>query len=353
TFSSTRPEFTIGMFKSHAERVRAYIEDPSIGLRRVESVLDAAHALSLQCRRNLAVRRLDRKAQEERALRAAQPPPDPYRTIHPKREYEEPDLRRVPLEPDEDVLLFIRDHNPFLAPWERDLLTIVHEEAQYFIPQIETKIMNEGWASFWHYQIMNALELPEDMRLEFLVHHHRVLQPHPGGLNPYHLGFTIWKHIYESHGGEGGDLRRPSAGRDALFAVRESERDRSFLRRFLSEQLIRELGLFEYAEKNRDIVVTEVADDEGWEKIRDSLLRSVGMAAVPVIKVLDSDFEGSRALLLGHEYDGRELDLEHAEKTLGFTYRLWGRPVLLDTVIEGTPCYLVFNDEGLSQRKKG
>ncbi len=351
TFSSTRPEFTIGTFKSHAERVRTYLEDPSIGIQRVESVLDAAHALSLQCRRNLAIRKLDRKTQEERALRSAQPAPDPHRTIHPKREYEEPDLRRVPLEPDEDVLLFIRDHNPFLTAWERDLLTIVHEESQYFIPQIETKIMNEGWASFWHYQIMNALDLPENMKLEFLVHHHRVLQPQPGGLNPYHLGFVLWKHIYETHEG-GGDLRRRSPARDALFAARESERDRSFLRRFLTEHLIRELGLFEYAEKNRDLVVTEVADDEGWEKIRDSLLRTVGMSAVPVVKVLDADFEGNRALLLGHEFDGRELDLEHAEKTLGFAYRLWGRPVLLDTVIENTPCLFIFDDEGLSQRKK-
>ncbi len=351
TFSSTRPEFTIAMFKSHAERVRKYIEDPSIGLPRVEKVLDAAHALALQCRRNLAVRKLDRAQQERRLLEAANPPPDPYRRIHPPADYREPDLRRVPLEPEEDLLPFIRDHNPFLSEWEKDLLTIVHEEALYFVPQIETKIMNEGWASFWHYHIMSALDLPEPMRLEFLVHHHRVLQPHPGAFNPYHVGFVLWADIYErAEGSPPHDLTRDTAGRRALFEARECERDQSFLRRFLTEELVRRLGLFEYVERHKDLVVTEVADEAGWEKIRDTLIANVGMATVPVIKVVDADYEGMRSLRLRHEFDGRELDLENAEKTLAFTYRLWGRPVVLDTVLDGKPCQLIFNDEGLSQR---
>ena len=102
---------------------------------------------------------------------------------------------RFRLIPDEDLLLFVRDHNPFLAEWEKDLLTIVHEEAQYFIPQIETKIMNEGWASYWHKQILDSLELPADLGIEFLVRHNQVVRPHEGGINPYHLGLRIWEDL--------------------------------------------------------------------------------------------------------------------------------------------------------------
>ena len=89
-------------------------------------------------------------------------------------------MSKVPLYPDEDLLIFIRDHNPNLTEWAKDLLTIVHEEAQYFVPQIDTKIMNEGWASFWHKKILEALNMPQELHLEFLVRHSQVLRPIAG-----------------------------------------------------------------------------------------------------------------------------------------------------------------------------
>src|SRR5215470_17030758 len=193
--SATRAELTIEAFKSAAMRVRRYVEDPSIGVEKVEKILDAAHALSWQCRRNFAIKKLTPDQQIARAEETAQGQPDPFQKIHARKEVELPDFHKVPLEPDEDVLLFIRDHNPFLADWEKDLLTIVHEEAQYFIPQIETKIMNEGWASFWHKRILEALELPQSLKIEFLVRHNQVVRPIPGGLNPYHLGLRLWEDI--------------------------------------------------------------------------------------------------------------------------------------------------------------
>jgi len=352
TFSSTRAEFTLEMFKSHADRVRSYVEDPSIGVERVEAVMDAAHALSLQRRRNLAVRKLPRAQQVERAFEASLPRHDPHRDIHPQKAYVEPDLRKLPLEPDEDIVLFIRDHNPYLADWQKDLITIVDEEALYFIPQIETKIMNEGWASYWHYHIMSNLDLPPDLRLEFMVHHNQVLQPHRGGVNPYHLGFALWTYIYESVEGPGTpNHSRHTAGRDALFHARECERDSSFLRRFLDEKLMRRLGLFEYGSKKGEMVVTEVADEAGWEQIKQTLVGSVGMGSVPVIKVEDADFEGARTLLLTHSYDGRELDMENCEKTLAHAYRLWGRSVALRTVVAGKESLLAYDGDGLATRK--
>src|SRR5262249_56777521 len=108
----------------------------------------------------LAVKKLSEPEERERLVAVATPRHDPFQRIHRRQEASEPDLKKVPPTPDEDLLLFVRDHNPFLAEWERDVLTIVHAEAQYFIPQIETKIMNEGWASFWHKRILDSLELP-------------------------------------------------------------------------------------------------------------------------------------------------------------------------------------------------
>jgi stage V sporulation protein R len=355
TFKSTRAEFTIGTFKAHAARVRSYMEDPSIGADRVENILDAAHALSLQRRRNLAVKKLTPSEERDQLLNNAQPAADPFKSVHRRPDYVEPDLQKVPLSPEPDLLLFIRDHNPYLANWERDLLTIVDEEARYFIPQIETKIMNEGWASWVHREIMNAIELPQELHLEFLVRHNQVVRPTPGGINPYHLGLKIWtdlkrrfdeptrEEIHE-HG------RPPKTGMEKLLEVRETDRDQSFLRRFLTEDLMREMDLFEYEPKGDDLVISKVADEQGWRAVKDQLIRSVGMGGVPVIRIEDADFGHKRTLYLTHDHDDRDLQLENAEKTLGYIYRLWGREVVIETVLAGKRTLLTFNDRGFSAK---
>jgi stage V sporulation protein R len=354
TFRSTRPEFTVGTFKAHADRVRHYIDTPSIGLDKVEVFLDAAHSLSLQCRRNLAVRKLTEEEERERLAEAAVPPSDPFQRIHRRQATVEPDLRRVPPSPDEDLLLFVRDHNPFLAEWERDLLSIVHEEAQYFIPQIETKIMNEGWASFWHRRILDALELPQELHLEFLVRHNQVVRPIPGALNPYHLGFRMWQDI-ERRGDKPTPEERETLppgknGRDLLFETREVDRDVSFLRRWLHETLMRDLDIIRYEPKGEDLVISHVADEEGWRNVKETLLRSVGMGSIPVIRVEDADYNHSRTLLLGHAHDGRDLQLEYAERTLAYLHRLWGRDVILETVINGKRTALTHGEKGFAAK---
>ncbi len=339
TFRTTNPEYTISGFKSRANRVRSYIEDPTIGLERVERVLDAAHALSMQCRRNLAVRKPSELEHRADALKSAEPAKDPFQQIHKRAEYDPPDLRKTPTQPDEDILLFIRDHNPYLSEWERDLLTIAHEEAQYFIPQMETKIMNEGWASFWHHKILERLDLPTDLHLEFLVRHNQVVCPHEGSLNPYHVGIKIWE-----------DLEKQCEGDDLapLFAVRESDRDSSFLRRHLSEDLVRELDLFQYGPQGDDLVVTEVSDEAGWQQVRDSLIANTGSNLLPTIQVVDADHDGNRTLLLRHDHDGRDLHPQYAEKALAFVHQLWQYDVVLDTVLGGQPAHLTHGERGFS-----
>jgi stage V sporulation protein R len=356
TFKSTRAQYTVESFKSHANRVRHYVEDPSIGLEKVEALLDAAHALSLQCRRNLAIKKPSSGEELELKLAESEPAADPFGAVHRRPERVEPDLKKVPLYPDEDLLLFIRDHNPLLAEWEKDLLTIVHEQAQYFVPQIETKIMNEGWASFWHKRILESLDLPQELHLEFIVRHTQVLRPSPGSLNPYHVGMKIWEDIEKRWNNPTPEEiemfgPRKKNGMDKLFEVREVERDGSFLRRYLTEELMRELNLFEYDTRGNEQVVTRVADKDNWRQIKDTLIQSVGTGTIPVIKVEDSDYKNNRTLLLKHFHDGRDLQLEYAEKTLRYLQQLWGHDVAMETVIEKHPTHLSFADDKLSIRK--
>jgi stage V sporulation protein R len=355
TFRTTRAEYTISTFKSHADRIRRYVEDPSIGIERVEAILDAAHALSLQCRRNLAIKKLSVEQERDRLIDNAHPPDDPFARLHRRAEVTEPDLKKIPPSPEEDLLLFLRDYNPFLAGWEKDLLGIVHEEAQYFIPQIETKIMNEGWASYWHREILNSLQLPQDLHLEFLVRHNQVVRPHPGGLNPYHLGLKMWDDIRRryDHATPEERERTGSGNQDGLrmiFEVRSADRDVSFLRRFLTEELMREVDLFRYESKGNDLIVTDVADPDGWEKVKETLLKSVGMGSIPVIRVVDGGFGNGQVLYLEHEHDGRDLQLEYGERTLAFVHRLWGREVALETTVSGRKTLLTYNDKGFASK---
>ena len=345
-FRHSRPELTVERFKTHADRIRSYIEAPGIGQEKVESILDAAHALAFQCRRNLEIKRLSREEQKNRLWEASQPRFDPQQTIHQQPEWTPPDIEKIPLEPDEDVLLFIRDYNYQLSDWEKDLINIVHDETQYFLPQIETRIMNEGWASLWHKRVLEALDLPQDLHMEFLVRHNQVLKPAEGQINPYYLGYRIFEDIEKRWDNPSEEERKEYSrqggeGRQKIFQVREIDRDVSFLRQYLTEELIREMDLFQHEKRGSDRVVTQVADEEHWTKIKETLVKSAGTASLPVIKVVDGDYEGKRTLYLQHDYDGRELDLEYAEKALKYAQQLWGFDVILETFLDEKRHHLV------------
>ena len=351
TFTSgTDARYTLEMFKNHAWRIDTYTEDPSIGVELVEDAIGHAHAISLQCARNLAIAKLNQKELRQRKWEAAQEPEDPWREIHPKHEYVAPELDKTPVEPVEDLLSFIAAYNPYLPEWKRDVLRIVEQETKYFIPQMETKIMNEGWASYWHHKILNELQIEQGLHLEFIVRHNQVLRPTPGGLNPYHLGFVIW-HDIERRWNEGDTGRdytsdRPKSdpaamdyndtpGRKKIFEVRESDRDTSFLRRFLTVDIMRQLELFQHEKRGQERIVTKVSDEENWHQVKETLIQNVGTGGIPVIKVEDADFGKQRTLYLKHYHDGRDLLLEYAEHTLKHVKALWERDVALETILNG------------------
>ena len=182
-----------------------------------------------------------------------------------------------------------------------------------------------------------------------------MVRPIEGGLNPYHLGLKMWEDIRTRYDDpspeEAREFHRPvGQGLKQIFEVRSADRDASFLRRFLTEELMREMDLFQYQAKGNDLVVSDVADQEGRKKIKETLIKGVGMGTVPAIKIEDSGYGDNRTLYLKHDHDGRDLHLEYAERTLGYLYRLWGREVALETVVGGKRTLLVFNDQGMSTK---
>ena len=127
-------------------------------------------------------------------------------------------------------------------------------------------------------------------------------------------------------------------GQEILFQVRETDRDASFLRRFLTPAVMRELDLFQHESPksaDNERVVTKTSSPEHWRAVKDTLIRSVGVGSLPVIKVEDSNHSGNASLLLRHYHDGRDLELGSAEKTLAHVRRLWSNPVVLETQLEG------------------
>jgi stage V sporulation protein R len=195
-----------------------------------------------------------------------------------------------------------------------------------------------------------------------MIRHNQVLRPHPGGLNPYHLGFILWHDIERRwNAGETGrewtddtpkvDVstldENDTPGRKKMFEIRESDRDQSFLRRFLTQEIMEELHLFQHDKRGKERVITKVSDQENWKDVKENLIKSVGTGSIPVIKVEDADFGRNRTLYLKHYHDGRDLQLEYAEHTLKHVSALWEREVVLETSINGKGSLLKIVGESL------
>lgn len=326
----THADYTVEMFKSHADKIRSYINDPSIGYENVERVIDAAHALKLQISRVPGEKKVSDEVLAKRIIEDYKNKCEDRDILKPYVKPNPPDIEKLPLEPEDDIMYFIIKHGN-LTEWEKNILEIVREETLYFIPQIETKIMNEGWASYWHYTILKELNLLDSLHLEFIKRHNDVVAPILGGLNPYFLGFKMLQ-----------DIER-RFGREKIFETRETERDESFLRRYLTQELCEELNLFEYAKKGSDYIIEEVSDDTGFTTIRNMLCSNCGMGMVPIIRVIEMRAK-DRFLTLEHVFDGRELNMDYAEATLKHVQELWGHSVALMTKVGGNNVKLVCNE---------
>jgi len=312
-FQNSRADSVIGRFRQAKKRIQEYVEDLTIGIKKVEEVIDACHALQYQIHRDGTQRKTHNElAEYYKGL--VEYGPDGKPTYY--------DLDDPPLEPDPDIMGFIAEHGK-MPDWKRDIIEIIRDEAYYFMPQIQTKIMNEGWASFWHYTICHDLNLSDKHHLPFLRMHNAVIRPHMGRLNPYHLGFTMFQNIKERHG-----LKE-------CFIARESCNDIAFIRQYLTPDLCSELGLFSWSEKKDNYTVDEISDQDGWKVVRSQMCNSISDARLPVIVVEAVGDDGT--LVLCHDHDGRDLELDYADKTVEHAKVLWGNSVILNTLIEDEP----------------
>lgn len=338
-----------------AERIRAYERDH--GEREVEEFLDAVLAIQEHIDPNLRVIRQPRNLGPQREKQRRTTDYDDLWRLRDKGEEPAAATRRkIPEEPEKDLLLFLLEYAPDLEDWQRDVLHIVRNEMLYFLPQMQTKVMNEGWASYWHSRILREMDLRPDEHLEFTRLHSGVLSPSPRGtsINPYYVGFKIFEDIERRWNGDlTADERRDwelgnhgpwphqGKGREKMFEVREMENDVSFLRNYLTKNLVDELDMYIYQREGDEWVVVE----KDWRKIRDAIVDSMTNFGFPYLMVEDGDYHRARELYLRHSFDGRELDQHYAFRTMRGIHKLWGRPVHLETVIEGKPAVWTFDGE--------
>jgi len=321
----------------NADRLRRY--EYAHGQDAVEHVLDACLAIQMHVTPYLSddVAR-DPAPQEMGADAGHESPPGPYDDLWEvdtwRQAIPEPTPFRGNARPDRDLLRFIAAHSPILTDWERDAVQIVRGESLYFFPQMQTKIVNEGWATLCHATILHRLNLDPQEYVDFADLHSGVIQPSRRQINPYHLGYGILRELNQRHGGDDEHIAA------ALFDLRETECDLSLIRNSLDEDLVESLDLYVYGPEYGELVVTE----KRWERVRDRLLDDLTGYGIPIIVAEDADYEGRRELYLRHEWTGKLLEPAYARKTLEHIFRLWGRTVWLETrTIDGEQLLLSFD----------
>jgi len=327
------------------------------GLDAVENFIDSCHALSNHgvdryrrpSRKSLAqelAERIDREAYAQRQVN------DLWRTL-PRRAEKEgaaPEAKRFPDEPQENLLYFIEKNAPLLEPWQREIVRIVRKVAQYFYPQRQTQVMNEGWATFWHHKLLNTMYddgfLTDGVMIEWLKSHTNVIyQPpvgHPAysGINPYALGFAMYTDIVricEKPDAEDRDWFPDIAGKPWLPVLDHAMRnfkDESFIGQYLSPKLMRDLRLFAIHddEKQNELEVSAIHDDSGYRRVRESLSRQYDLGSrEPNIQVWNVNLRGDRSLTLRHfQHNDRPLH-DSGQEVMKHVARLWGFGVHLES----------------------
>ncbi len=327
------------------------------GVETVEVFLDSCHALQNHgvdryrrpSKKTLAQELAARKDREQYAQAQVN---DLWRTLPKKVEAAEgaQTARRFPEDPEENILYFIEKNAPLLEPWQREVVRIVRKVAQYFYPQRQTQVMNEGWATFWHHKLLNTLYddgyLTDGVMIEWLKSHTNVVyQPGVGergytGLNPYALGFAMYtdiKRICDKPTDEDREWFPDIAGQPWLPVLDQAMRnfkDESFIGQYLSPKLMRDFRLFAIRDddKEAELEISAIHDDSGYRKVREALSHQYDLGArEPNIQVWNVNLRGDRSLTLRHtQHNDRPLD-DSANEVLKHVARLWGFGVHLES----------------------
>ena len=391
-FSKTNRKMMDGM-ANHATRVRRYIE--RYGLEPVEQFIDTVLALEnlidphsvFMRRQSPPVYPREARGQEQKRPEAARFPAKGYmdRYINPPQrlaDEENAELKRnarakqcFPAEPMRDVLLFLLQHAP-LEDWQADVLALIREEAYYFAPQGQTKIMNEGWASYWHSTIMTRYVLRDEEVVDYCEHHSGTLATSPGRLNPYKLGIELLRDIERRwnmgrYGPEyercedmskrrewGRDKPQPervvgrgSPGREKIFQVRALYNDVTFLDEFLTPEFVEDQKLYHYRydpATGRMVVV-----NRDFDQIKQQMLFMLTNHAQPYIYIVDGNYRNRGELYLAHRHAGPDVDIKYAVETLKSLNAIWKRPVHLHALIDDKPILFTYDGEQSTQQQIG
>ena len=336
------------------------------GVAAVEELLDSCHALmnhGVDRYRRPGKLSLDKELarREERESYLQQQVNDLWRTLPRRADRPEEELvKRFPAEPQENLLYFIEKNAPLLEPWQREIVRIVRKVAQYFYPQRQTQVMNEGWATFWHYTLLNTMyddgHLHDGAMIEWLQSHTNVVyQPPVGhraysGLNPYALGFAMYtdlkricekptpedRHWFPEFAGSAeGTPPEEHAWLKTLDYAMRNFKDESFIGQYLSPKVMRDFRLFAIRddEKDSEYEVSAIHDEAGYRALRESLSRQYDLGSrEPNIQVWSVNLRGDRSLTLRHaQHNDRPLH-DSTREVLKHVARLWGFPVHLESV---------------------
>lgn len=321
---------------SAAERIADYMGVH--GRDQVEDLLDACHAVAVH------------QPQAQLIRKAAAPEPEhrtgPYDALFPEELAADRERvasaraalrRRFPREPQHDLLAFIEAHGRELEDWQRDVISIVRSEQSYFLPQMRTKVLNEGAAVLVHQEVCQRLFLPADQYWEYEQLNAGVVAPHPGRVNPYNLGINVLREVMRiaTDPDEEERERWNWAGEvdpfDQVRSILGSYDDEALLREFLTPKVCERSRLYAFEHVEQDPRRIRVCSREA-DAIRDILIRQHSTLGIPHIEITDADFRNRGELLLEHRHEGVGLDSEYARGTLTQIAMLWGRPCTVRTV---------------------
>jgi stage V sporulation protein R len=374
-FSKTNRKM-IDTMANHATRVRRHVE--RLGLDKVEGFIDACLCLEnlIDPMSPFIVRKPPEKPSDKEPeplkdvprlrskdyMQSFINPPEFVAEQRKKMERERDKPKKFPAEPERDVLLFLLMHAP-LEAWERDILEIVRAEAYYFAPQRQTKILNEGWAAYWHSKIMTEKALKASEIIDYADHNAGVLSSAPGQFNPYKVGISLLRHIEERwdkgrFGKEWSECddyetrrtwdKRLGLGRQKIFEVRRLYNDVTFVDEFFTEDFCRENQFFSFSLNERS--GNYEIDSREFQKVRQKILFQLTNFGEPFIFVEDANHDNRGELLLHHRHEGQDLHDEHARATLNALERIWRRPVNLRTTLDGKAKLLRFDGREHSEK---
>jgi stage V sporulation protein R len=270
--------------------------------------------------------------------------------------------RKFPVQPVRDILQFLIDFAP-LENWQREILSITREEAYYFSPQGQTKIMNEGWASYWHSLMMTKHVLKDSEVIDYADHHSGTLGSRPGQINPYKLGIELYRDIEDrwnrgKFGKEYEDCddnnekrrwdKKLGLGKQKIFEVRKLHNDVTFIDSFFNEEFCEQQKLFTYA-FNRRTGQYEITDRD-WKKVKQQLLFGLTNFGQPIIRIEDANYENRGELLLSHQHEGIDLEYDKAADTLRNIHAIWRRPVHIYTKYSSQPKLLSFDGKDIVEK---